>query len=834
MARVDLGVYGMSTLDATGLARSEGATRALSYLPLAGGAFLVFAAYYLGAKVGLALTFHPHPISVLWPPNAILLAALLLAPFRWWPALILAAFPAHLLAELQDGVPAAMVLCWFVSNVSEALIGAFCVRWVLQGPLTFDSLRKVGMFIAFSAMLAPFISSFFDAAFVRLIGWGDSGYWQLWRTRFFSNILATLTIVPVIVTWATLRSGPIRAAAPGRLAEGIVLLAGLLAAGVVVFDADPVQASVPALLYLPLPFLLWAALRFGPAGSSAAFMIVAFLVIWGAGHGRGPFITGAPLESALSVQMFLIFVGVSLLVLAAGVQESRDSERRLRSSEQRVAASEERYREVVEAQTELVTRYARDGTLTFVNPAYCRFFGKSREQLIGSSLLEQVPESARATVLGFIEKLAVDQGPIVCERRVIAADGSVRWQQWVDYAILASDGSVVEFQGIGRDITDLKAAAETLRASDERFQLVLRATNDVIYDWDIVADDLWWNQNGEAYFGKVSDNGPRDYAALADLLHPEDRKRVVSQLRALIDGGGQVCDAEYRLRRMDGTYAYINGRGFILRDDAGKPLRMIGSLRDVTDRKRVEEANQRLAHVSRLAVIGELTASIAHEINQPLGAILSNADAADILLGAKEVPLDELRLIIHDIRRDDLRAGEVIKHMRALLRRRELAVQPFDLNRAISDILHLVGADLARHHVAVETAFAQLPIVHGDQIHLQQVVLNLILNGIEAMEDTPVSRRRFGIGTERAATGGVEVTVWDSGPGIAPDCAEQLFESFFTTKPNGMGLGLSIARSIVEAHGGTIRAATRREGGASFSFVLPGQVAGRRTIQMRT
>jgi two-component system sensor kinase FixL len=249
---------------------------------------------------------------------------------------------------------------------------------------------------------------------------------------------------------------------------------------------------------------------------------------------------------------------------------------------------------------------------------------------------------------------------------------------------------------------------------------------------------------------------------------------------------------------------------------------MIGSLMDVTDRKRAEEANQRLAHVSRLAVVGELTASIAHEINQPLGAILSNADAADVLLGREPVPVEELRQIVADIRSDDIRAGKVIRQMRALLRRRELAMLPFDLNRAIGDVLGLVGADLGRHGVSVETEFGQLPTVLGDQVHIQQVVLNLILNGVDAMAEAHASQRRLGVRTARADGGGVRVTIWDSGPGIAADHAEQLFDSFFTTKANGMGLGLSIARSIIEAHGGNISAITRREGGASFSFSLPG------------
>src|SRR5262249_14358727 len=184
-----------------------------------------------------------------------------------------------------------------------------------------------------------------------------------------------------------------------------------------------------------------------------------------------------------------------------------------------------------------------------------------------------------------------------------------------------------------------------------------------------------------------------------------------------------------------------------------RPLGLIGSLMDVSDRKRVEEANQRLAHVSRLAMVGELSASIAHEINQPLGAILSNADAAEILLGRETIPVEELRQIIDDIRHDDMRAGEVIRHMRSLLRRRGLSMQPFDLNRAIADVLAFAGADLSRHGVKLDTDLAPLPIVYGDQVHLQQVVLNLILNAVDAMEPLPAARRRLSVRTARSETG---------------------------------------------------------------------------------
>jgi signal transduction histidine kinase len=229
-----------------------------------------------------------------------------------------------------------------------------------------------------------------------------------------------------------------------------------------------------------------------------------------------------------------------------------------------------------------------------------------------------------------------------------------------------------------------------------------------------------------------------------------------------------------------------------------------------------------LAHASRLTMVGELTASIAHEIGQPLGAILSNAETAEILLQAKQPRLEEVRQILADIRNDDLRASEVIRRMRELLRKRALELKLIDLNVVTLDVLRLVDGETHRRGVEIEKQLADtLPVVRGDVIHLQQVILNLILNAMEAMSESSESNRRLTMRTTQDDQGNVVVAVEDSGPGIPPERLPRLFDSFFTTKTHGMGLGLSIVRSIVEAHGGRIWAENNSTGGACFRFTLP-------------
>lgn len=230
-----------------------------------------------------------------------------------------------------------------------------------------------------------------------------------------------------------------------------------------------------------------------------------------------------------------------------------------------------------------------------------------------------------------------------------------------------------------------------------------------------------------------------------------------------------------------------------------------------------------IRHAARLVLAGEITASIAHEVSQPLGAILSNADAADLLLQTQPIPVDELHRILEDIRNDDLRAHEIVCSLRKLLSNRELRMQRIDINEIVRTALMLARSDAARRGVVIETKLEDgLPDAQGDPVHLQQVVLNLLINAMDALKHVGADERRIEVLTRRHAMRSVEVSVLDSGPGLPGDQAARLFESFYTTKQDGMGLGLSIARAIVQTHGGTICAENDDGGrGARFRFTVP-------------
>jgi len=404
-----------------------------------------------------------------------------------------------------------------------------------------------------------------------------------------------------------------------------------------------------------------------------------------------------------------------------------------------------------------------------------------------------------------LKKWHVSESRIPAEAIVLYRDSSL-WERHP--RLILATAAVVGLQsvlivGLIVQRSRRKRAEEALRESEQRMGLAASAAELAMWTWDILRDQIWTTDKGRALFGFAKSEKINFYRFL-NALHPEDRETVRRAVAKAMKGDGEY-ESPYRVVRSDGQVRWIAGRGRVEFGGA-KPLRMRGVSLDITDRRQIEleVARQRdeLAHASRLTMVGELSASIAHEINQPLGAILSNAETAEILLESKQPHLEEVLRILADIRKDDLRASEVIRHMRELLRKRELELKPIDLNAAASDVLRFVAGETHRQGVKIEKQFADnLPVVRADVIHLQQVLLNLILNGMEAMSGSSESNRRLTMRTAYDGKANIEVAVEDSGPGIPPERLPRLFDSFFTTKTQGMGLGLSIVRSIVEAHG---------------------------------
>lgn len=645
---------------------------------------LVFAGYYLGAQLGIALTFASHPVSVMWPTNVVVLAALLLSPLRVWPFLILCALPAHLIVELHSGIPIRMVLCWFVSNVSEALIGAASILFLLGPPPRYNRIHDMVVVLFCGGLIGPFLSSFLDSAFVSLNHFGYQGYWEVWRMRYCSNAFTAFVLLPVILAWNPKYFTPFYKTPLSRLVEGALAFFGLMLVSALAFYFQRAGPDAPpTLMYVSLPFLLWIAVRFGPAETSLATGAVALVAIWGAVHGQGPFTFRSPEQNALSIQMFFSVVSVTFLIMTMAIGDRR--------------RSEERFTKAFHSSPDaMIISRLQDGHIVEMNERCVKLLGLEPDETIG------------------------------------------------------------------RTVFDINMYA----SREERERLIA----------------------GTSAEGGLQNTALCLRTKTGELLHT----MVSTDIEEI---GGENC--------------------------------LLTVIRDVSDRKRAEEAQQNLAHVSRLAVVGELTAMIAHEINQPLGAILSNAEAAELLLESGKPATEEVREILSDIRKNDLRADEAIKRIRELLRKHEIQMRPVDINEMVTDVVRLVTGDALRRHVRIrKDLVANLPWAFGDKVHLQQVLLNLIVNAMEAMEQVPESARQIVIRTRPGPAGQIEMTVADCGPGIALEKMPRLFESFFTTKPNGMGLGLSIARFIMNAHQGSLWAENNPEGGATLHVTV-------RTIEER-
>jgi len=533
--------------------------------------FLTGVVYYVATEIAWALCFPNSKVSLLFPPHAVLVVILLLVPVRHWWAYTLATVIAHFIATQQAHWPVLYALhCEAFDAVQNVLVAAG-IRLFIKSPLKRLMLRDALVFVLIAVIIVPFGTAFWGAAFTISNGFGTN-YWVEWRNLGISNGVTAVVLVPALLLVANRLSGRGGRVTPTRMVEGSLLGLGIVVVGTYVFANLPSGPETsPALLYAPIPLLIWAALRFGLSGISAAMLVVTFEAIWGAMHGHGPFLQQSPAENALALQMFLIVTGTPLMFLSVLLEDDRRSQQ---------------------------------------------------------ALLE-------------------------------------------------------------------------------------------------------------------------------------------------------------------------------VEDDARRHREQINLL-------------------SRVSLLGEMTASLAHELNQPLSAIISNANAGMRYIETGRDDPARLRDILGDVESDAHRAYDIISNVRNTIKKGDPARRRIDLNELVTNVAHVVRPDAVGYSSDVETSLAKdLPPIEGDPVQIQQVLVNLVSNALDAMRQTPTGRRKVEISTAGDGEGKVRLSVRDHGTGIPAEAHDRLFDQFFTTKEHGLGMGLAIVRSIVEAHGGKIDAENVADGGARFHFTLP-------------
>ena len=392
-------------------------------------------------------------------------------------------------------------------------------------------------------------------------------------------------------------------------------------------------------------------------------------------------------------------------------------------------------------------------------------------------------------------------------------------------------GRFIGYRGVGRHITERKRIEEALRNREKELREIVETIPAMTVTFAPDGQDAFIGKRFSEYSGLSEEDARGSDWKVA--IHPDDLDLYLRKWRASIISGDPV-EFEARVRRSDGEYRWFLARAVAQRDDRGNILKWYEVLTDIEDRKRAEaearenerryrEVQMQLAHANRVATMGQLTASIAHEVNQPIAATVTNAQAALRWLGAEPPNLDELEQALGRIVRDGNRAGAVVGRIRNLIKKEPPGNERVDINAAMREVIELTRSEAMKNGVSVQTNLVEgLPPVRGDRVELQQVILNLILNALEAMSEMTGGSRELLIMTGRTEAGDdVLVTVRDSGPGLAPATLEHLFTAFHTTKPNGMGLGLSICRSIIESHGGRLSVSANTPHGAVFQFTLP-------------
>lgn len=483
------------------------------------------------------------------------------------------------------------------------------------------------------------------------------------------------------------------------------------------------------------------------------------------------------------------------------------------------------FRAVVDNAIDLIVVVDRDATIHYANAAHERVLGYGSNQLVGQCALTLVHPDDRLVVAEALGR-ALGASEAAAEFRVRHADGS--WRVLAATAVdLLRDPAVGGLVIYAHDVSGRARVQAELAASEARYRIASELTSDYAYAFRIEADGKVFVEWIVGALASITGFTPEEVARRGGgitLVHPDDLPIALRRVQTLVSG--QADASEFRVIAKDGTVRWLRETARPVWDAEQQCVRVFVAAQDISERKRAEEdARQRqaeLAHVLRVSTISEMTAGLAHEINQPLAAIVSYAKGSARRMRTGNAQSAELLQVMDEIAAQAVRADEIIRRLREFIRKQPPRRERVDLNGLVREVVRMVEADATRHGIAVQLALsAHLPVVEADRIQIEQVILNLVRNGLEAMHAVEAARSVLAVRTELADGDSIEVAVRDGGEGLPASMADTIFRPFFTTKTNGLGMGLSISRGIVEAHGGRLWAEANPRWGTTFHFNLP-------------
>ena len=526
-------------------------------------------------------------------------------------------------------------------------------------------------------------------------------------------------------------------------------------------------------------------------------------------------------------------IGATDYVLKAGLARLVPAVRRaLREAEERaerkkaeeaLCRSERELRQVIDTIPAMVWSALPDGSNVSMNRRWAEYTGSSATGLGWQAAVH--PDDLKQHIELF-HACSVAGLPFEDEVRLRRADGEYRWFLVQGTPLRDEDGNILKWYGIVTDTEDRKHTQEALRQSEAYLAEAQRLTHTGSCAIDGTSGEtVYWSEEMYRLFGFDPQHGLPRFDQWLQRVHPEDREKLkVASDKTFLEK--VECDAEFRIVKPDGTVKHIHGIGNPILGPNAELVQVVGTMVDITDRKRAEEARNRLsqleaelAHINRVSMMGELAASLAHEINQPIGAAVANAEACSRFLDSDQPEVAEARDAALAMTRDARRAADIIARVRSLYQKGSSKLETVDVNSLIREMVVMLQNEANRYSVTMRTELGEpLPDVMADRVQLQQVFMNLMLNGIEAIRNTC---GEIIIKSQLAGDGQLLVSVSDTGVGLPIGKTDEIFKAFFTTKPTGTGLGLAITRSIVESHGGRVWATENIPTGATFQFTLP-------------
>lgn len=499
-------------------------------------------------------------------------------------------------------------------------------------------------------------------------------------------------------------------------------------------------------------------------------------------------------------------------------------------TEQREAAlrlqeSETRFRATFEQASVGIAHVAPDGTFLRVNQKFCEIVGYSRDDLLERGFPDITsPDDVESDMEAATRLLEGETTAFVTEKRYIRKDGSNVWVNLTKSLVRDSAGNPEWFVSVIQDITKRKRAEKALRESERRLREAQRIAH--IGSWELELLTYRFTFLADEVV-RIYEVDPAEveftYETFLSFLHPEDRETFEWQFERAIEAGENTFNT-FRVVMPDGRIKYLLCKFEILHSPEGEPLSVTGTIQDITEREQAAterlQLRNELAHLARVTQLGELSTALAHEVNQPLGAIRNNASAARVLTARLQGPTNDLDEILSDIISDASRAGQIICSLRKMVKKQETDLTILGINDVIRNAVQLFKQTFIIDRVTILLDLGSgLPPLKGDRISIEQVLMNLIMNAVESMRASP--RKELKISSSLLSRDAIKVSVKDSGPGVSPDWHEKVFQAFFTTKEGGLGLGLRICQSIIEEHRGRIWLDGGSERGATFCFSLP-------------